>query len=65
LGLPLDVLGAAPEIRRLIGGLKAAEAAYRDADLGGNNVGFLVTAGSEPGRAYPSPDKDPQETSNL
>lgn len=65
LGLPLDVLGAAPEIRRLIGGLKAAEAAYRDADLGGNNVGFLVTAGSEPGRAYPSPDKDPQETSNF
>ncbi len=46
LGLPLEILGAAPVIRRLTGGLKAAEAAYRDAELGGDSVGFLVKAGS-------------------
>lgn len=47
LGLPLETLGPAPVIRRLTGGLKAAEAAYRDAELGGDSVGFLVKAGSE------------------
>jgi hypothetical protein len=46
LGLPLDVLGPAPMVSRLTGGLKAAEAAYRGAELGGDSVGFLVTAGS-------------------
>lgn len=46
LGLPLDVLGPAPMVRRLTGGLKAAEAAYRGAELGGDSVGFLVKAGS-------------------
>ncbi|TGQ53062.1 hypothetical protein EN836_16800 [Mesorhizobium sp. M1C.F.Ca.ET.193.01.1.1] len=47
LGLPFDVLGPAPTIRRLTGGLKAAEAAYRDAELGKDSVGFLVKTGSE------------------
>ncbi|MDX8497871.1 hypothetical protein RFM99_05515 [Mesorhizobium sp. VK4C] len=47
LGLPLDLLGAAPVIRRLTGGLKAAEAAYRNAELGEDSVGFLVKAGPE------------------
>lgn len=47
LGLPLDILGAAPVIRRLTGGLKAAEAAYRGAALGGDSVGFLVKTGFE------------------
>ncbi|MER8588076.1 hypothetical protein NKH19_23120 [Mesorhizobium sp. M1338] len=47
LGLPLDVLGPAPMVRRVTGGLKAAEAAYRGAELGGDSsVGFLVRAGS-------------------
>ncbi|MER8576114.1 hypothetical protein NKH19_28515 [Mesorhizobium sp. M1338] len=46
LALPLDVLGSAPIVRRLTGGLKAAEAAYRGAELGGDSVGFLVTARS-------------------
>ncbi|MER9303823.1 hypothetical protein NKJ06_12655 [Mesorhizobium sp. M0293] len=46
LGLPLDVLGPAPMVRRLTGGLKAAEAAYRGAELGEDSVGFLVTAAS-------------------
>ncbi|MFC3321583.1 hypothetical protein [Mesorhizobium cantuariense] len=46
LGLPLDILGSAPLVRRLTGGLKAAEAAYRGAELGGDSVGFLVKAGS-------------------
>ncbi|MEI9413439.1 hypothetical protein [Mesorhizobium sp. Cs1321R2N1] len=46
LGLPLDVLGAAPTVRRLTGGLKAAEAAYRGAELGEDSVGFLVKARS-------------------
>ncbi|TIO48242.1 MAG: hypothetical protein E5Y00_31060 [Mesorhizobium sp.] len=47
LGLPLEILGAAPVIRRLTGGLKAAEAAYRGAELGRDSVGFLVKAGFE------------------
>ncbi|MES0001677.1 hypothetical protein NKJ90_23220 [Mesorhizobium sp. M0051] len=46
LGLPLDVLGSAPIVRRLTGGLKAAEAAYRGVELGRDSIGFLVTAGS-------------------
>ncbi|MER9654730.1 hypothetical protein NKJ26_14615 [Mesorhizobium sp. M0152] len=46
LGLPLDVLGSAPMVRRLTGGLKAAEAAYRGVELGEDSVGFLVTARS-------------------
>ncbi|RUX04324.1 MULTISPECIES: hypothetical protein [unclassified Mesorhizobium] len=46
LGLPLDALGPAPMVRRLTGGLKAAEAAYRGAELAGDSVGFLVTAAS-------------------
>lgn len=46
LGLPLDVLGAAPAIRKLTGGLKAAEAAYRGAELGRDSVGYIVKAGS-------------------
>ncbi|WP_292179727.1 hypothetical protein [Mesorhizobium sp.] len=45
LALPLDVLGPGPLVRRLTGGLKAGEAAYRGAELGGNSVGFLVKAG--------------------
>ncbi|MFK0689106.1 hypothetical protein ACFX5Q_12975 [Mesorhizobium sp. IMUNJ 23033] len=54
LGLPLDVLGAAPAIRKLTGGLKAAEAAYRGEALGRDSVGFIVKARSgtiERGRA--------------
>lgn len=46
LGLPLDVLGAAPAIRKLTGGLKAAEAAYHGAELGPDSIGFVVKAGS-------------------
>ncbi|TGQ68264.1 hypothetical protein EN805_13250 [bacterium M00.F.Ca.ET.162.01.1.1] len=46
LGLPLDLLGAAPVIRRLTGGLKAGEAVYRGAQMGKDSVGFVVTAGS-------------------
>ncbi|MDX8442173.1 hypothetical protein [Mesorhizobium australafricanum] len=45
LGLPLEALGAAPTIRKLMGGLKAAEAAYRGAELGRDSVGFIVKAG--------------------
>ncbi|TIU13060.1 MAG: hypothetical protein E5W44_04840 [Mesorhizobium sp.] len=43
----IEILGAAPVIRRLTGGLKAAEAAYRGAELGRDSVGFLVKAGFE------------------
>jgi len=42
LGLLLDVLGPQPIIRKLIGGLKAAEAAYRGAELGRHAIGFAV-----------------------
>lgn len=71
-GLPLDILGADPVIRRLTGGLKAAEAAYRGAEMGGDSVGFLVKAVSvtadraeTPGRAYPFREKGPQGTSDF
>jgi len=62
LGLPLDIFGADPVIRRLTGGLKAAEAAYRGAEMGGESVGFIVKAGfatadCPPSRAYPFRDK--------
>jgi hypothetical protein len=70
--LPLDILGADPVIRRLTGGLKAAEAAYRGAEMGGDSVGFLVNAGSEtaertatPSRAYPFRDKGPKGPSDF
>lgn len=60
LGLPLEALGAAPTIRKLIGGLKAAEAAYRGADLGTDSVGFIVKAGTaDRGRAGPFADAPP------
>jgi hypothetical protein len=42
LGLPLDVLGPSPAVRRLTGGLKAAEAVYRGVELGRDDIGFLV-----------------------
>jgi hypothetical protein len=42
LGLALETLGAAPTVRKLTGGLKAAEVAYRGAELGRDSVGFIV-----------------------
>jgi hypothetical protein len=48
LGLPLDVLGPAPVIRKAAAGLKAAELAYRGAELGRDAIGFLVEEISSP-----------------
>ena len=42
LGLPLDALGPMPSIRKLVAGLKAAEAAYRGEQMGGEHIGFIV-----------------------
>jgi hypothetical protein len=42
LGLPLDVLGPAPTIRKAAAGLKAAELGYRGAELGRDAIGFVV-----------------------
>jgi hypothetical protein len=42
LGLSMDALGPEPVIRKIAGGLKAAEAAYRGAELGSGDLGFLV-----------------------
>jgi hypothetical protein len=42
LGLPLDVLGPGPTIRKLMGGMKAAETAYRGAELGPHSIGSVV-----------------------
>ena len=44
LGLPLDVLGPGPAIRKLTGGLKAAEAAFRGVELGTHAIGSIVTS---------------------
>lgn len=44
MGLPLEALGWSPMIRRVLGGLKAAESARRDVDLQGDSIGFLVGA---------------------
>jgi hypothetical protein len=49
LGLPLDVLGPGPAIRKLTGGLKAAEVAYRGAELGPGAIGFIVESGARTG----------------
>lgn len=46
LGLTLETLGAAPTIRKLTGGLKAAEAAFRGAELGPDSIGFIVKDGT-------------------
>jgi hypothetical protein len=48
LGLPLDVLGPAPTIRKAAAGLKAAELAYRGAGLGGGAIGFVVEDMADP-----------------
>jgi hypothetical protein len=42
LGLSMDALGPEPVIRKVAGGLKAAEAAYRGVALGSGDIGFLV-----------------------
>jgi hypothetical protein len=42
VGLPLEVLGPAPTIRKMAAGLKAAERAYRGAELGRHTTGFLI-----------------------
>lgn len=41
-GLSLDALGPEPVIRKVAGGLKAAEAAYRGAQIATGDIGFLV-----------------------
>jgi hypothetical protein len=42
LGVSPEILGWYPTIRRLVGGLKAAEMARRGADLRHDSIGFIV-----------------------
>ncbi len=43
LGVSPEILGWYPTIRRLVGGLKAAEMARRGADLGRDGIGFIIS----------------------
>jgi hypothetical protein len=42
LGLPLDVLGPIPTVRKIAAGLKAAELAYRGGYQNSDSIGFAV-----------------------
>lgn len=46
-GLPLEVLGREPMLRKLAGGLKAAELAYRNPDSSPGSLADIVNAESE------------------
>jgi hypothetical protein len=49
LGLALENLGATSMFRRIVGGLKAAEALRRGAELGADTIGFVIDRNSRIG----------------